>query len=34
MYRANATPNGEVEVWWPQLRFPDGEYVMAFSFDW
>lgn len=34
MYRANATPDGEAEVWWPQLRFPDGNYVMAFSFDW
>jgi len=34
MYRANATPDGEVEVWWPQLRFPDGNYVLAFSFDW
>lgn len=24
----------EHEVWWPQLRFPDGNYIMAFSFDW
>jgi len=34
MYRANANPEGEGEVWWPQLRFPDGQYVLAFSFDW
>lgn len=34
MYRANATPEGEAEVWWPQLRFPKGDYVLAFSFDW
>lgn len=35
MYRANANPaDGEAEVWWPQLRFPDGNYVLAFSFDW
>jgi hypothetical protein len=34
MYRANTTPDGEAEVWWPQLRFPDGNYVLAFSFDW
>jgi hypothetical protein len=34
MYRANANEEGEAEVWWPQLRFPDGNYVLAFSFDW
>jgi len=34
MYRANATADGQAEVWWPQLRFPDGNYVLAFSFDW
>jgi Z1 domain len=34
MYRANANTEGEAEVWWPQLRFPDGNYVLAFSFDW
>lgn len=34
MYRANANADGEAEVWWPQLRFPDGQYVLAFSFDW
>jgi hypothetical protein len=34
MYRVNANAGGEVEVWWPQLRFPDGNYVLAFSFEW
>lgn len=34
MLRQNATKNGEPEVWWPQLRFPDGNYVLTFSFDW
>jgi hypothetical protein len=34
MYRMNANAEGEAEVWWPQLRFPDGNYVLAFSFDW
>lgn len=34
MYRANANASGESDVWWPQLRFPDGQYVLAFSFDW
>ena len=24
----------ELEVWWPQLRFPDGNYILASSFDW
>jgi hypothetical protein len=33
MFRQDATSKGEIEVWWPQLRFPDGNYVMAFSFD-
>ena len=33
MYHVNPNAN-EAEVWWPQLRFPDGEYVLAFSFDW
>lgn len=33
LFRQNA--NGDEEaVWWPQLRFPDGNYVLAFSFDW
>jgi hypothetical protein len=34
MYRANATKKGEAQVGWPQLRFPRGIYVLAFSFDW
>jgi hypothetical protein len=25
---------GEAEAWWPQLRFPEGNYMLAFSFDW
>jgi len=24
----------ELEAWWPQLRFPAGNYILAFSFDW
>lgn len=31
MFRQEAH-GGEVDVWWPQLRFPDGSYVLAFSF--
>lgn len=34
IYRQNANKKGEIEIWWPQLRFPDGNYVIAFSFDW
>jgi hypothetical protein len=34
LYRQNSTPKGELDVWWPQLRFPDGNYVLSFSFDW
>lgn len=34
MFRARATSKGEAEVWWPQIRFPVGNYVLAFSFDW
>ena len=34
MYRMNANAEGETEAWWPQLRFPEGNYVLAFSFDW
>ena len=34
MYHSNANAEGEAAVWWPQLRFPDGDYVLAFSFDW
>ena len=33
LYRMNQ--NGkELEAWWPQLRFPGGNYILAFSFDW
>lgn len=32
LYRMNK--NGkELEAWWPQLRFPAGNYILAFSFD-
>lgn len=34
LYRQNANTAGEGEAWWPQLRFPSGNYVLAFSFDW
>ena len=34
IYRQNEIPGrGEVAVWWPQLRFPEGNYVLAFSFN-
>ncbi len=33
LYRMNKNGN-ELEVWWPQLRFPAGNYILAFSFDW
>jgi hypothetical protein len=34
MYRQNEIPaKKEIAVWWPQLRFPEGNYVMAFSFN-
>lgn len=33
MFRQNPNQNGESEVWWPQLRFPEGNYVLAFSFE-
>jgi Z1 domain len=34
IYRQNEVPaKGESAVWWPQLRFPEGNYVMAFSFN-
>ena len=33
-YRQNANPGRkESAVWWPQLRFPAGNYVLAFSFE-
>ena len=35
MYRQNEIPaKKEIAVWWPQLRFPEGNYVLSFSFDW
>lgn len=34
LYRQDSTASGETEAWWPQLRFPDGNYILAFSFDW
>lgn len=34
MYRQKAVPGKkEIAVWWPQLRFPEGNYVLAFSFN-
>ena len=34
IYRQNEIPGrSEIAVWWPQLRFPDGNYVLAFSFN-
>ncbi len=32
VYRIDKSHKGE-EVWWPMLRFPDGNYAFAFSFD-
>ncbi|OGL69593.1 MAG: hypothetical protein A3J27_08620 [Candidatus Tectomicrobia bacterium RIFCSPLOWO2_12_FULL_69_37] len=32
LYKQNANRKGEAEIWWPQLRLPDGNYVLAFSF--
>jgi hypothetical protein len=32
IYRQNANARGELEVWWPQIRFPDGSYWLTFSF--
>ncbi len=32
IYRLNESRRG-VAVWWPQIRFPEGNYVLAFSFD-
>lgn len=34
LFRQNTTNIGEAAVWWPQLRFPTGNYVLTFSFDW
>jgi hypothetical protein len=35
LYRQNPTDKGEPEVWWPQLRFPEGSrnYVLSFSIN-
>ena len=36
LYRQDAMKKGEEPVWWPQLRFPEGEkgnYVLSFSID-
>jgi len=33
MYRQNENTRGETAAWWPQLRFADGNYVLAFSFE-
>lgn len=33
IFRQNANKKGEIAVWWPQLRFPEGNYVLAFSFN-
>lgn len=32
IYRLNEGRRG-VAVWWPQVRFPEGNYALAFSFD-
>ncbi|HEV3039556.1 MAG TPA: Z1 domain-containing protein [Candidatus Angelobacter sp.] len=32
IYRLNKSSRG-VEIWWPQLRFPEGNYALAFSFN-
>jgi hypothetical protein len=32
IYRLNAGQRG-VAAWWPQLRFPEGNYAIAFSFN-
>ena len=35
LYRQDSTSSGGAEVWWPQLRFPEGtrNYVLSFSID-
>jgi len=35
LYRQNPNDKGEVAVWWPQLRFPEGNrnYVLSFSIN-
>lgn len=35
LYRQDETKSGEAAIWWPQLRFPEGEknYVLSFSIE-
>jgi len=34
IYRQNEIPGKrEIAVWWPQIRFPEGNYALAFSFN-
>jgi hypothetical protein len=33
LFRQDKTAKYPIEVWWPQLRFPIGNYVLAFSFE-
>lgn len=33
LYRQKKSGTQEA-AWWPQIRFPDGNYIMAFSFNW
>jgi hypothetical protein len=35
LYRQEPTKNGEIAIWWPQLRFPEGSknYVLSFSIN-
>jgi hypothetical protein len=34
IYKQSEIPGkGEIAAWWPQLRFPEGNYVLAFSFN-
>lgn len=33
LYRMNRHGK-DLEAWWPQLRFPAGNYILAFSFEW
>ena len=33
LYRQNENQKGECAVWWPQLRFADGNYALAFNFQ-
>lgn len=34
IYKLSEIPGrAEIAAWWPQLRFPEGNYVLAFSFN-